>query len=220
MAPVYFSPPMLASRGASGEGEGSLPAQVATPPSVAELTPSVCFSLVQFKDLLRQYRALDDQVTLRFNRVSARSRDMGESAPPSLLQRHTSQFSSASAQDLGKSTYGTMPNDVCAKFWQQLVSVWSGREDAIKYCIATVGTSRTPTIADDPDLRLDSDARPAPAVQSRSEQMDEFIERQMRNELAIEQIIRQRSLEAFKERCRAFTPENSDAREQGYWKGH
>ena len=182
MPAVYLSPPMVGSRGADGS---RLPEQVATPPSVTNLDQSICLSLVQFKgactltDLLRQYRALDDQVTLRFNRASARSRDTGASTLPSLLQKHTTQFNSASAHDLGKSTYGNMPHDVCAQFWQQLVNVWAGREDAIRYCIAVTDAKRLPTIADNPDLRLDGDARPAPAVQSRSEQMDEFTVRHL-----------------------------------------
>lgn len=177
----------------------------------------VCHS--SLTDLMRQYRTLDDQVILHFNRASAHSRDTGESAPPSLLQKHSTQFYSTSARDLGKSTYASVPNDVCAQFWQHLVKVWSEREDAIRYCISVTEKAHVPTTADNSDLRLDGDARAAPDVQSRSEHMDEFLMRQLRNELTIETIIRLRSLEAFKERCRVFAPSGNDARELEYWAG-
>lgn len=166
-------------------------------------------------------------MTLRLNRSSARSRDTGTSAPPSLLQQHDKRFSSAAAADLGKSTYASLNDTVCASFWRELLDVWVRREDTIRYCIAVNGqAANPPAAATNPDNRLDKDyvAAPPPApAWSRAENQAEFTERQLRNELAVESIIRRRSLEVFKSRCRTFVPTPSDtvegAREQAFWEG-
>ena len=244
MAPTVYHSPSMLQRAADRVPEdmeqvANSPA-LATPPNVPDLTPSLCLSLLEFKgtlrpargapslpaDMLRQYRKLDDDVNLRFNRTLARARDQGTSVPPSLLQSHNSRFSSMSATDLGKTTYARTPENVCGFFWQELVNVWAGREDTIRYCIAVnaQATKPPPTVADNPDLRLDRDAPPPPPPPlSRGESMPEFTARQLRNELAIESIIRHRSLDAFKSKCRAFVP-HPDAGEHGerelrYWQG-
>lgn len=130
-------------------------------------------------DLLRQFRALDDGITLRMNRSIARSRDTGTSAPPSLLQHHDGRFSSATASDLGKSTYASDSESVCAGFWRELVDVWMRREDTIRYCVAVNQATLTsaPSSSSNPDDRLDLDRASAPApVQSlsRAESQAEF----------------------------------------------
>ena len=43
--------------------------------------------------------------------------------------------------------------------------------------------------------------------------------RDRRNELAIEAIVRRRSLDVFKSRCRLFSPAHTE-REQAYWRGY
>lgn len=119
-----------------------------------------------YSDLLRQFRALDDGVTLRLNRSYARSRDDGTSAPPSLLQQHDKRFSSASALDLGKSTYASGSNSVCTAFWRELLDVWTHREDTIRYCIAVSQAARPKAPSNNPDDRLDMDRVVPPAEPS------------------------------------------------------
>ena len=129
-------------------------------------------------DLLRQFRMLDDGVTLRMNRSSARSRDTGLSAPPSLLQSHDKRFSSASALDLGRSTYALDNESVCSGFWKELVDVWMRREDTIRYCIAVNQAAQPTTQAlQSPDDRLDLDRStisPPKPILSRAEKQAEF----------------------------------------------
>ena len=75
MAPtVYWTPPMRTDVASEPERAGE-PHVVPTPASVPDVTPSICLSLVEFKDMLRQFRAVDDGVTLRLNRAFAQSRD-------------------------------------------------------------------------------------------------------------------------------------------------
>ncbi|KAI3617909.1 hypothetical protein CBS9595_003818 [Malassezia furfur] len=205
MAPkVYYSPLMRVPAESDADAQtniANLGQPLPTPQSVKDVSPNVCLSLVEFK---------------------------GTSAPPSLLQHHDGRFSSATASDLGKSTYASDSESVCAGFWRELVDVWMRREDTIRYCVAVNQATLTsaPSSSSNPDDRLDLDRASAPApVQSlsRAESQAEFTERQLRNELAIESIIRRRSLEVFKSRCRAFSPNLSDSvegqRERTYWEG-
>ena len=74
------------------------------------------------------------------------------------------------------------------------------------------------------DDRLDLDRAPAAAsvlatAAGRGESDAEFTMRQLRNELAIEAIVRRRSLDVFKSRCRLFSPAHTE-REQAYWRGY
>ncbi|PKI85668.1 hypothetical protein MVES_000018 [Malassezia vespertilionis] len=186
---------------------------VPTPDTVRDLTPNVCLSLVEFKGACLM-------------RTWAKSRDMGTSAPPSLLQQHKSAFSSASAVDLGKSTYSRENESVCAAFWKELLDVWLRREDTIRYCIAVNARNMQLTSpSSNPDDRLDMDRAMTPqsAPSSRGESQTEFVTRQLQNELSVESIIRCRSLEAFKSRCRLFTPHFDSlargGREKAFWEG-
>lgn len=214
MAPTVYWAPTMRTEPAGSATEPVAP--VPTPPNVPDVTPSLCLSLVAFKDMLRQFRAADDGVVLRLNRAFAQSRDAGSSVPPSLLQHHDARtFSSATASDIGRSTYASTSDAMCATIWAELVRLWKQREDTIKYCIA-VNAQHAPAPLPTADARLDLD-RPAPPPRlSRSETDAEFTTRQLRNELAIESIVRLRSLEGmslmltpvFKSRCRLFTPQD------------
>ncbi|WFD32439.1 hypothetical protein MSPP1_003486 [Malassezia sp. CBS 17886] len=230
MAPTMYTSPSLASfppserTAAPDTAPVPLDKPIPTPPSVRDLTPSVCLSLVEFKDLLRQFRALDDSITLRLNRSVSRSRDLGTSAPPTLLQQHTKEFSSSAATDLGKSTYAVASETVCAAFWRELANVWMLREDAIHYCAAVNAQHRPappPPRGDVDRLDLDAPARTPSRSAAQERAQAEFVTRQLHNELAVESIIRRRSLDAFKSRCRAFQPDfgRCSAREQALWEG-
>ena len=190
---------------------------VPTPESVPDVTPSLCLSLIEFKgmfspiakhlpaytDMLRQFRAIDDGVTLRLNRAFAQSRDLGSSSPPSLLQRHDKSFSSSSAADLGRSTYAVVSETMCESIWSELALLWKRREDTIRYCIDINAQTQqqrnaAPLSQDD---RLDLDRAKASPIEtsevslSRGESTADFTTRQLRNELSIEAIVRRRSLD-------------------------
>lgn len=205
-----------------------------TPPQVSNLTTSTCLAIREFKELLRQYRQLDDGITTRLNRSFARSRALGESTSPSLLS--SSKTNSASSIDLGTSTYGTPAPGACAAFWRELVDVWIGREEVVRFCIKVADQHARPaptpllSTSDSTDRLLDADYHPTSASQSRpenrwsrAENTSETLARQLHNELSVESIIRARSLDAFKSRCKFFTP-NPPAgpegdRERAMWNG-
>ncbi|WFD24556.1 hypothetical protein MEQU1_003258 [Malassezia equina] len=222
---------------------------IPTPPSVRDVTPSLCLSLVEFKgthnsayhaDMLRQFRAVDDSVTLRLNRAFAQSRDRGTSTPPSLLVQHTKSFSSSAATDLGRSTYSSVSEAMCASIWLDLVDLWTRREDTIKYCMdINVRQAQEAQKAEAPlkkEDMLDLDRAQAQkratsmkeVPRSRGESQAEFMvriamltkqARQFRNELMVESIVRRRSLDVFQSRCKMFQPDaQASEREWAYWK--
>ncbi|GAC96931.1 caffeine-induced death protein Cid2 [Pseudozyma hubeiensis SY62] len=200
-----------------------------TPPQVSNLTPSTCLAISEFKDLLRQYRQLDDGITTRLNRSFARSRALGQSTSPSLLS--SSKMNSASSMDLGTSTYGTPAPGACAAFWRELVDVWIGREEVVRFCIQVADQASNPTrsaaVNAGADSLLDADFRPKQENKtekwSRAENTSETLARQLHNELKVESIIRARSLDAFKSRCKFFTPSPQAGpegeRERAMWEG-
>lgn len=139
--------------------------------------------------MLRQFRAVDDSVTLRLNREFAHSRDRGTSVPPSLLMQHSKSFSSSTATDVGRSTYSSVSEPMCATIWRDLVDLWMRREDTIKYCMEVnaqhaqqAQAAQAPRNKDDM-LDLDrvqaQSALTAEIPRSRGESMGEFMVRAM-----------------------------------------
>lgn len=143
------------SRGSTGQDETPNPNEILgsaavetplTPPSVRNVSPLICLNMVQFRALMQEYRALDDSVTTRLNRTLANTRSSGLNSSPSILSGHVPSNSSL---DLGKSTYAIAPEQACLQFWRELVNVWIGREEVLKYCLQVEERSRlqkTPSI--------------------------------------------------------------------------
>ncbi|KAG8764141.1 hypothetical protein FRC12_008251 [Ceratobasidium sp. 428] len=119
---------------------------------------------------MKEYRKLDDSVTMRMNRNLAQFRDRDR-----LSSRRTAP------QD-----------DACLHFWRELVANWVNRTEIVNYCVAVVDKSmdaKREALAGQ-DLKLDENRKTASSLYS-----DEVKRNQMHNELAIEAIIRQRSLD-------------------------
>ena len=222
MAPtVYWAPPMRTDVASEPERAGD-PHVVPTPASVPDVTPSICLSLVEFKDMLRQFRAVDDGVTLRLNRAFAQSRDTGSSAPPSHFQRQEMALSSSRGRVVGRTTYASVPDTMCAAIWTELVQLWTRREDTIKYCI-DVNAKHMPRPLSRDD-RLDLDRAPAAAsvlapAAGRVEAGADCALRRLGPAGGGAACGGRRSLDVFKSRCRLFSPAHTE-REQAYWRGY
>ncbi|KAF8610718.1 hypothetical protein BDV93DRAFT_484153 [Ceratobasidium sp. AG-I] len=164
-----------------------------TPPQLVRVSESLCQNISQFKELMKEYRKLDDSVTMRMNRNLAQFRDRDR---------------------LGSGRGGSSQDEACLHFWRELVANWVNRTEIVNYCVAVVDasmdTKREAIAGQDP--RLDENRRTAASLYT-----DEVKRNQMRNELAVETIIRQRSLDAFKSRCRYFEPPKSEARSRQWW---
>ncbi|MCO5569350.1 hypothetical protein L7F22_023062 [Adiantum nelumboides] len=90
---------------------------------------------------MQEYRSLDDSITTRMNRALAKSRATGETSSPSLLSAHATS-SNPTTSDLGRSTYGTATQGECARFWRELVDVWTGRDEVLNYCLAVAAQAQ------------------------------------------------------------------------------
>lgn len=71
-------------------------------PQLVHVSPATCHNLSLFKDLLREYRRLDDTINMRLNRTNAQFRDRDRE---------------------GKSK-GNVQDETCMYIWQSLVGMF------------------------------------------------------------------------------------------------
>ncbi|KAJ8086582.1 hypothetical protein PM082_005405 [Marasmius tenuissimus] len=143
-------------------------------------------------ELLREYRKLDDTINMRLNRASAAFRDQERERP-------------------GKTT---VQDQACARIWQELVANWKRRQQLVEYCVSVIDESMNEKQA----IIQDEGASPAAARKALAEKYAEQVKRnQIHNELTVEMIVRKRSLEAFRSRCKYFAPSLTDIEERKMW---
>ncbi|KII95219.1 hypothetical protein PLICRDRAFT_34061 [Plicaturopsis crispa FD-325 SS-3] len=173
---------------------GSLAIQAPTlNPQVVHVSSQTCHDLSLFKDLLKEYRKLDDSITMRINRTNAQFVDM---------------------ERLGASGKGTVQDRACSYLWKDLVENWKRRKELVEYCVDVVDRSldeKRKSIA-----VQEGDAKAQRKTQAAIFE-DEVKRNQVRNELTVERIVRARSLDAFRSRCKYFVPPLSDAEARTWW---
>ncbi|OJA18995.1 hypothetical protein AZE42_00391 [Rhizopogon vesiculosus] len=173
---------------------GSLAVQAPSlTPQLVHVSPSTCHNLSMFKDLLREYRRLDDTITMRLNRTNAQFRDRDRA---------------------GTSGKGNVQDQACTYIWKELVENWKRREEIVNYCVNIVDESmeekRKTLTTEKSDARAERKTQAAMFA-------DEVKRNQVHNELAVEKIVRQRSLDAFQSRCQYFSPPLTDAEARKWW---
>ncbi|TFY78002.1 hypothetical protein EWM64_g6009 [Hericium alpestre] len=162
-------------------------------PQVVHVTAATCHDLSMFKDLLREYRRLDDTITMRMNRTNAQFRDRDR---------------------LGVVGKGNVEDQACAYLWKNLVENWKRRTEIIDYCVNVVDQS----LEQKRSLLAEKQGDPTSQRKVQGALFEEEVKRnQVRNELAVEKIVRQRSLDAFTSRCRFFSPPLSDTEARKWW---
>ncbi|KZT36713.1 hypothetical protein SISSUDRAFT_963647, partial [Sistotremastrum suecicum HHB10207 ss-3] len=166
-----------------------------SPPQVVHVSASTCQNLSLFKDLMKEYRRLDDTINMRLNRNLAAFRDRD--------RLRSSGKSVASLQD-----------ESCAYFWRELVASWKGRAEIIDYCVQVVDQTMAQKRAalEAQETGPDAERKIQAALFG-----DQVKLNQIHNELAVEKIVRRRSLEAFTSRCRYFQPPMSDVEGREWW---
>ncbi|KAG6330569.1 hypothetical protein ID866_8521 [Astraeus odoratus] len=182
--PSKPSPPLL----------GSLAVQAPSlAPQVVYVSPTTCHNLSLFKDLLREYRRLDDTIVMRLNRSNAQFRDRDRE---------------------GSTSKGNVQDLACEYVWKELVENWRRRTEIVDYCVNIVEQSAN-------EKRKAFEGQQGDARAQRRMQAELFAEEvkrnQVRNELSVECIIRKRSLDAFQSRCRYFAPPMNDAEARKWW---
>lgn len=163
-------------------------------PKVVYVSPSTCHDIGLFKDLLREYRRIDDTITMRLNRSNAQFRDMDRS---------------------GIIPVGNTQNSACEYVWKELLENWKRRTEIVEYCVNIVDQSMN-------EKRKTLEAQQGDARAQRKMQAELFAEEVKRNhvhnELSVEAIVRKRSLDAFRTRCRFYIPSLADAGAEKWWK--
>ncbi|KAI0921753.1 hypothetical protein AcW1_004360 [Taiwanofungus camphoratus] len=162
-------------------------------PKTVHVSPATCHELSLFKDLLKEYRRLDDTITMRLNRTTAQFRDRNR---------------------LGQGGRGNVEDQACAQIWRELIANWKRRTEIVNYCTGVVDRSMEEKRKSLNDQGDDSESR-------RRNQGALFAEEvksnQVHNELAVERIIRQRSMDAFRSRCKYFEPSSSEVEARQWW---
>ncbi|RSH83857.1 hypothetical protein EHS25_005472 [Saitozyma podzolica] len=160
----------------------------APPPKQVTISAETCFNLSVFKDMVRQYRKLDDQVIIRLNRAAAQLRDQSRLAGPSSWS--SSSSASTPAMDGAEG--------MCAKMWHEMMAGWIHRQTMLSYCLSTVNASleskRPETKGIDERLAASPSAA-GPIQRERGWREEEVLANQLANEESIEAIIRKRTLD-------------------------
>ncbi|KAJ7129690.1 caffeine-induced death protein 2-domain-containing protein [Mycena epipterygia] len=173
---------------------GSLSLQSPSPTTqIVSVSRSTCLDISSFKDLLREYRKLDDSIVIRLNRENAMVRD----------QERIS----------GRAGKGTVQDQACANLWQELVSNWKRRQQIIEYCVDVVDRSKEEKQM---AAQAEEDSRRRRAIEA-AVFSDDVKRNQVHNELSVETIVRKRSLQAFRSRCRYFVPPLTDSDARRLW---
>ncbi|GBE79627.1 caffeine-induced death protein 2-domain-containing protein [Sparassis latifolia] len=174
---------------------GSLAVQAPSlTPKIVHVSPTTCHDLSLFKDLLREYRKLDDLINMRLNRTTAQYRDQDRLG-------------------LGGKTNVNVEDQACAQVWRELVLNWKRRTEIVDYCVGVVDQSME-------DRRQSMKTEDDPAIQRRQQgalYAEEVKRNQVHNELTVEKIVRKRSLDAFRSRCKYFEPPLSEAEARKWW---
>lgn len=173
------------------------------PTAAPQLTPQFCFNTRVLRDFLRLSRAsIDDSISTNLNALLTPS-STSPFDPSSTTIRNPSLPSSLTRQPIPSTTSQTFLHNV-------LFPSWSTRSDVISYC-TSVATSPDPN---DPDLierealnrrdadrivneRLDPYSGRFFPVESRAEVLAQML----RNENAVEGIVRNRTWGVVTERC-------------------
>jgi len=163
------------------------------PPSQITVSPSTCFQLSLFKDVMKQYRKLDDTIIIRLNRASAQLSD----------NNRTHHLPTTSGSE-----------ESCLLLWREMIAGWEHRQTVLNYCVNIVDTSlnQKRKSLEGQESGLDAKREAQNALF-----LEEVLRNQIANEDAVEKIVRKRSLEAFKSRCQFFLPPASDERGRQWW---
>ncbi|RIA89191.1 caffeine-induced death protein 2 [Glomus cerebriforme] len=128
---------------------------------MSEVSAETCYNLSYFKDLMKEFRKIDDNIMLKMN------------------------------------TTDTHSKDACADFFKKLADAYQKREYVINKCLKILDAElekKQKALDDDP---FDSNLKNQMFV-------DESKRRMINNEFTVEDIVRERSLTVFKNKCRLF----------------
>jgi len=144
---------------------------------------------------MKEYRKLDDSINMRLNRNLAAFRDRDRLGS-------------------GGKSNATLQDEACAYFWRELVATWKGRTEIVDYCVQVVDRD----IALRRDILKEQDSSPDSERKIQATLFGDQVKlNQIHNELTVERIVRRRSLEAFRSRCRYFHPNPSDTETRKWW---
>ncbi|KIY48826.1 hypothetical protein FISHEDRAFT_72532 [Fistulina hepatica ATCC 64428] len=160
------------------------------------VSPSTCHNLSMFKELLNEYRKLDDTINMRINRANAAMRD---------------QEREGWVQNIVKGK--PVEDQACELLWRELLANWKRRTTLVDYCISVVDDSLA---RKEQAMSTTTDPSQQRKIES-AMYSEQVLRNQVRNQLTVENIVRQRSRQAFLSRCRYFVPPKTDEEARKMW---
>ncbi|TGZ79739.1 hypothetical protein EX30DRAFT_308477 [Ascodesmis nigricans] len=166
------------------------------------LTPQLCFSTSTLKDFLRVSRSqIDDTITQNLNALNT----------PASRKFDPTSLSKPSRTLPGRSV--PLPSESCKSFVSDvLFPSWQSRSDVLNYC-ASVATSDDPNDPDSLIRMAESQTEREKVVDERldpysgrffpRESRSEVLAAVVRNERAVEEIVRSRTWSEVRQRCDA-----------------
>ncbi|WVR04555.1 hypothetical protein IAU60_001562 [Kwoniella sp. DSM 27419] len=172
----------------------------AAPPKQVTVTAETCYNLSVFREIVRQYRKLDDQIIIRLNRAQAQLRDQDR------IGQGSGEGSSSGVEAM------------CFRLWNEMMAGWAHRQTLLSFCTTTVQSSVDDKKRDLADGGAITQVQAVSAPRwERGIKEEEALADQLASEETVEAIIRKRTLDAFKSRCRFFTPSPSDPISKAWW---
>ncbi|KAJ7638802.1 caffeine-induced death protein 2-domain-containing protein [Roridomyces roridus] len=155
------------------------------------VSQATCLDISSFKEVLREFRKLDDAITMRLNRENAMVRDQ---------------------ERAGHKGSGSVQEQACKNLWDELTANWKQRTRIISYCTQVMDQSK---LEKEQAAETEEDAARRRRALDAAAFAHDVMRNQVHNELSVDQIVIRRSLQAFRSRCRSFHPPDNEARK--FW---
>ncbi|ORX34499.1 caffeine-induced death protein 2-domain-containing protein [Kockovaella imperatae] len=162
------------------------------PPRQVTISAETCYQMGAFKNMVKQYRRLDDQIITRLNRAQAQLRDQSR---------------------ISGSEQSSDMQGMCLNLWHEMMAGWAHRQTMLSFCLQTVARSMEGKRPVEPVASTPAFSSPMHGASARGWAEEEVLANQLGNEESIEAIIRKRSLDAFKSRCPFFHPPDNTGKE-------
>ncbi|KAL7413093.1 caffeine-induced death protein 2-domain-containing protein [Mrakia frigida] len=177
------------------------------PPANFPVSPSTCLDFSLFKEVIKDWRKVDDSIVVRINRSSAQSRDEARS-------------NASSSSDGG-----------CAQVFREMTASWTNRAILLSYCSDVLNKAMPPPTTPD-EVREATRKKPSEYSHLWEGEMEapdkagrrdvgrsevEVLQRRYATEGSVEDIVRKRSMTAFRSRCPFFPPPPPDTDAGKWW---
>ncbi|KAG6814170.1 hypothetical protein H0H92_000846 [Tricholoma furcatifolium] len=114
---------------------GSLAIQAPQSPQTVHVQPGTCHDLSAFKEILREYRRLDDTITMRLNRANAAMRDSDR------VDNSSENIQDRACLNVWRELVGLVHPLVTKAVVHESSGNWKRRTTLVEYCVLVMDES-------------------------------------------------------------------------------